>query len=83
MMLNCALTATFLLAGSPAPSCFPPTAPVDPFLVQWFCAQLAAADEGLFTADPGYRLAWIPSFHPARVMVVHGEAGRDLISAVP
>jgi hypothetical protein len=78
-MLSWALTAAFLLAGSPAPSCFPPTALVDPFLVKWYCAQLAAADEGLFTADPGYRFAWIPSFHPARVVVVRGEAGHFVV----
>jgi hypothetical protein len=69
-------------APSPPPSkadCFPAEAGVNEFTTEWFCKQLAAADEGFLSRDPSYRFAYIPTFNATRVVVAFMDSGKPTV----
>ena len=65
--------------GPSAPSCFPREAQLSAFEVRWFCGQLAAAGKGPLNGAPAYRLAYMPSFRPTKIVEIRREASGWLI----
>ncbi len=65
--------------GPPGPSCFPRQAQLSAFEARWFCGQLAAAGKGPLSGAPAYRLAYMPSFRPTKVVEVRQETSGWLI----
>jgi hypothetical protein len=57
----------------PTPPCLPPEAHIDDFNTRWFCGQLAAAGKSRLDGPKAYRLLYLPSFRPAKVVEVRPE----------
>jgi hypothetical protein len=65
--------------GLAVPSCFPRQAHLSAFEARWFCGQLSAAGKGPLSGAPAYRLAYMPSFRPTKIVEVRREASGWLI----
>jgi hypothetical protein len=79
-LLTALLTA--VLAQAPPPPtlpCLPPDAHVSAFTTRWFCGQLAAAGKGRLDGPTAYRLLYLPSFRPAKIVEVRQERSGWLI----
>jgi len=75
ILLPLAIVAMLGQAQRPSPpSCFPRQAALNAFEARWFCGQLAAAGKGPLAGAPAYRLAYMPSFRPTKVVEVRREA---------
>ena len=64
------------VAQTPLPStppCFPAGAHIGDFETRWFCGQLAAAGKGRLDGPTAYRLVYLPSFRPAKIVEVRQE----------
>ena len=71
ILLPLTLVATLGQAqGPPAPSCFPREAQLSASEARWFCGQLSAAGKGPLSGAPAYRLAYMPSFRPTKIVEV-------------
>ncbi len=57
----------------PTPPCFPPDAQISDFETRWFCGQLAAAGKGRLEGTTAYRLVYLPSFRPAKIIEIRQE----------
>jgi len=69
--------------AAPSPNsyalCLPAEAAVDTRTANRVCKQLSAAGEGVLSGVRAYRLTYIPSFHPTRVVVASLEDGVPLV----
>lgn len=65
--------------GPPAPSCFPREAQLSASEARWFCGQLSAAGKGPLSGAPAYRLVYLPSFRPTKIVEVRQETSGWLI----
>jgi hypothetical protein len=60
--------------------CFPKTAALDPFKLDWYCGQLQALGEGeLRAGGEAYRFIYLRSFDPALSVRVHRVGDRWLM----
>jgi hypothetical protein len=75
-VLAMAVSQTLLPATTP---CFPSTATVGDFETRWLCGQLAAAGKGPLEGPTAYRLLYLPSFRPAKIVEVRQERSGWLI----
>jgi len=82
MLVWLPFVATVLSAAAGLPAtetCFPTEAGLHSFKAEWFCKQLAAAEERRLSGDPAYRFSYIPSFHATRVVVAFMDKERPTV----
>jgi hypothetical protein len=76
-----ALLAAALTQPPPlsAPPCLPPEAHVGEISVRYFCGALSAAAKGRLEGPTAYRLVYLPSFRPGKIVEVRQERAGWLI----
>jgi hypothetical protein len=67
------------ISPPPAPPCFPAEAQISAAQSRWLCGQLAAAGKGRLEGPTAYRLVYLPSFRPAKIIEIRQERGGWLI----
>ena len=63
----------------PTPPCFPASARIGEFETRWYCGQLAAAGKGRLPGPTAYRLVYLPSFRPGKIVELRHERSSWLV----